>query len=67
VQDLDREVVLGLAHHVARLPLEDHAGSVVGIDDVVADLELAHMGSEILEILEARLLYCCLCDVRLLK
>jgi len=37
------------------------------IDDVVADLELAYMGSEVLEILETGLLYCCLCDVRLLK
>jgi hypothetical protein len=37
------------------------------VDDVVADLELALLGSEVLEVLENRLLYCCLCDVRLLK
>jgi hypothetical protein len=33
---------------------------VVGIDDVVADLVVALLGSELLEVLEAGLLYCCL-------
>jgi hypothetical protein len=33
---------------------------VVRVDHVVADLELAYVGSQVLEILEARLLlYCC--------
>jgi hypothetical protein len=40
---------------------------VVGVDDVVADLKLALLRGEVLEVLENRLLYCCLCDVRLLK
>jgi hypothetical protein len=37
------------------------------VDHVVADLVVALVGSDVLEILEDGLLYCCLCDVRLLK
>jgi hypothetical protein len=33
---------------------------VVWIDDVVADLELTFLRLQVLEILEAGLLYCCL-------
>jgi hypothetical protein len=32
---------------------------MVRVDDVVADLELAYLRLQVLEILEARLLYCC--------
>jgi hypothetical protein len=39
----------------------------VWIDHVVTDLVIALMGAEILEILEDGLLYCRVCDVRLLK
>jgi hypothetical protein len=56
VQDLDRQIVLRLAHHVARLALEDNAGAVMGVDHVVADLELAYMRGEVLEVLETGLL-----------
>jgi hypothetical protein len=40
VQDVDGEVVPLLAHQVLGLLLQDHARSVVRVDDVVADLEL---------------------------
>jgi hypothetical protein len=43
---------------------------VVRVDDVVADLELAYVRGEVLEVLDpldAGLLDCYLCDVRLLK
>jgi hypothetical protein len=38
------------------------------VDHVVADLVIALLGAEVLEILlETGLLNCCLCDVRLLE
>ena len=40
VEDLDREVLALLAEDLLLLLLEDLAGAVVRIDDVVADLEL---------------------------
>jgi hypothetical protein len=40
VQDLDRQVLTLLAKDVLDLFADDLAGSVVGIDDAVSDLEL---------------------------
>jgi hypothetical protein len=40
VQDLDREVLAPLAEDLLALLLEDLAGAVMRVDDVVADLEL---------------------------
>ena len=37
------------------------------VTDVISDLELAFLRPNVLEVLEACLLHCCLCDVRLLK
>jgi hypothetical protein len=70
MEDLDREVVLGLTHHVPRLTLEHHPSSVMRVDDVVANLELARRGFQILDLgVQALLglLQCCVCDVCLLK
>jgi hypothetical protein len=39
VEDLDREVLALGAEDLLVLLLEDLAGSVMGVDDVVADLE----------------------------
>jgi hypothetical protein len=47
VQDLDRQVVPVLAEEVLGLLHEDHAGPVVRIDDVVADLEGALDGGKV--------------------
>jgi hypothetical protein len=41
VEDLDREVVALCPQELPRLLLEDDAGSVMRIDDLVALLELA--------------------------
>jgi hypothetical protein len=41
VEDVDGQVVAALAHQVSGLLLQDHARTVMGIDDVVADLEVA--------------------------
>jgi hypothetical protein len=40
VEDLDREVLALLAEYLPALLLEDLAGPVVRVDDVVTDLEL---------------------------
>jgi hypothetical protein len=40
VEDLDREIFLLLTEDLLALLLEDLAGPVMGIDDVVADFEL---------------------------
>ena len=40
VEDLDREVLALLAEDLLRFLLEDLAGPVMRVDDVVADLEL---------------------------
>jgi hypothetical protein len=40
VEDLDREILATFAEHLHVLLLEDLAGAVVGVDDVVAQLEL---------------------------
>jgi len=40
VEDLDREVLLLLAEDLLALLLEDLTGSVMRIDDVVADFEV---------------------------
>lgn len=42
MQDLDCQVVPLLSQQLARLALEDDSGSVMGIDDAVADLEVAN-------------------------
>jgi hypothetical protein len=41
VEDVDGQVVALLSQQVLRLPLQNDARPVVGIDDVVADLEVA--------------------------
>jgi hypothetical protein len=53
VEDLDRQVLAVLAEDLASLLLEDLARAVVGIDDVVADVELhhGHLGDEVLDLL----------------
>jgi hypothetical protein len=50
VEDLDGEVLADLSEHVLVLLLEDRAGTVVGVDDALADLEHEQLGW--LEILE---------------
>jgi hypothetical protein len=40
VKDLDREVLALLAEDLLHLLLEDLAGPVVGVDDLIADLVL---------------------------
>jgi hypothetical protein len=40
---------------------------VVGVDNVVTDLELALGGLELDLVVDRGILYCYLCDVRLLK
>jgi hypothetical protein len=44
VQDLDREVLAGLAEDLLVLLLDDPAGSVVRVDDGVTDLEVDALG-----------------------
>jgi hypothetical protein len=58
VQDLDRQVLALLAEDLARLLLEDLASPVVGIDDVVADVEFddGNLGDEVLDLLVDALL-----------
>jgi hypothetical protein len=55
VEDLDREVFLLLTEDLLALLLEDLAGPVMGIDDVVADFELdefrLHGDLEVLDLL----------------
>jgi hypothetical protein len=53
VEDLDRQVLAALAEDLARLLLEDLAGPVVRIDDVVADVEFDLRGfvDEVLDLL----------------
>jgi hypothetical protein len=52
VQDLDGEVLALLTEHLALLLLEDLARPVMGIDDVVAELELDVLDLGGLEILQ---------------
>jgi hypothetical protein len=40
VEDLDGEVLALLTEHLAGLLLQDLAGAVMGVDDVVAEFEL---------------------------
>jgi hypothetical protein len=58
VQDLDRQILALLAEDLARLLLEDLASPVVGIDDVVADVEFddGNLGDEVLDLLVDALL-----------
>jgi hypothetical protein len=49
VEDLDREVVTLLPHQLAALFLEHDPGSVVGIDDLVALLEVTDIGDLLVE------------------
>jgi hypothetical protein len=58
VQDLDREVLALLAEDLAGLLLEDLARPVMGVDDVVADVELdrGNVGDEVLDLLVDALL-----------
>jgi hypothetical protein len=53
VQDLDRQVLALLAEDLLLLLLEDLAGTMVWVDDVVAELELDVLGlTGDLEVLE---------------
>jgi hypothetical protein len=52
VQDLDGEVLALLTEHLAALLLEDLARPVVGVDHVVAALELDVLDDRGLEVLE---------------
>jgi hypothetical protein len=58
VEDLDRQVLAPLAEDLASLLLEDLARAVVGIDDVVADVEFddGNLGDEVLDLLVDALL-----------
>jgi hypothetical protein len=51
VEDLDGEVLALLTEDLLGLLLEDLAGPVVGIDDVVADLEIDVLDLDDLEVL----------------
>jgi hypothetical protein len=69
VEDLDGEVLLLVTEDLLGLLLEDLAGPVMGIDDVVADLELDQLGLDgDLEVLDLLFDYvgndCLLCCVR---
>jgi hypothetical protein len=52
VEDLDRQVLAGLPEDLLLLLLEDLAGAVVRIDDVVADLEVDALGLDDLQVLD---------------
>jgi hypothetical protein len=52
VQDLDGEVLTLLTEHLLALLLQDLAGAVVRVDDVVAELELDVLDLPLLECLE---------------
>ena len=47
VEDLDRQVVALLPKQLLRLPALDHSGPMVRIDDVVARVERALDGAEL--------------------
>jgi hypothetical protein len=64
VQDLDREVLALLAEDLLPFLLEDLARPVMGVDDVVADLERDALGFNRLEVLQ--LLFGYFCDGALL-
>jgi hypothetical protein len=49
VEDLDREVVTLLPHQLPRLFLQDQAGSVMGIYDLVPLLEIADIDDVLLK------------------
>jgi hypothetical protein len=51
VEDLDGEVLALLTEDLLGLLLEDLAGPMVGIDDVVADLEIDVLDLDDLEVL----------------
>jgi hypothetical protein len=52
VEDLDGEVLLLLTEHLLLLLLEDLTGAVMGVHDVVAELELDVLDFALLEGLE---------------
>jgi hypothetical protein len=58
VEDLDRQVLALLTEDLASLLLEDLARAVVGVDHVVADVELHYgdFGDEVLDLLVDALL-----------
>ena len=61
VEDLDREVLAALAEHLHLLLLQHLARAVVGVDDVVAELELDVLDlAGHLELLDQRCLFGCL-------
>jgi hypothetical protein len=51
VQDLDREVLALLPEHLAPLLLENLAGPVMRIDDVVTELELDVLERAVFQVL----------------
>jgi hypothetical protein len=67
VEDLDREVLAYLAQDLLVLLLDDLAGAVVWIDDVVTDLEVDALGlpGDVFQILDLR--GSCLGDDALLR
>jgi hypothetical protein len=59
VKDLDRQILARLAHHVAGFLLQHDPGTVVGVDDVVADAELTLDDLDLdLDVLYFGVLYC---------
>jgi hypothetical protein len=52
VEDLDGEVLTLLTEHLLALLLQDLAGAMMGVDDVVAELELDVLDLALLEGLE---------------
>jgi hypothetical protein len=52
VEDLDRQVLLGLAEDVLGLLLDDRAGAMMGVDDGVADLEVDALGLDALQVVQ---------------
>jgi hypothetical protein len=66
VQDLDREVLALLAEDLLLFLLEDLARPVMGVDDVVADLERDALGFDRLEVLQLLFVFDYSCDGALL-
>jgi hypothetical protein len=58
VQDLDRQVVALFAEESLALPLQHDAGPVMRVDDVVAGLERALDGTQIVTCFRGLLLNC---------
>jgi hypothetical protein len=62
VEDLDREVLAPFSEDLHLLLLQHLAGAVVGIDDVISELELDELDfTRDLELLRERCFFGCLC------